>query len=74
MYPNPAKDIIYLALSNDKQIKRVALYSAKGKPVRLDTYNVNERTVDVSNMESGVYFVAIDFETEMVWKKMIVVR
>ena len=51
VYPNPAENRLNI-LSNDKILK-VSIMSFNGKIV----FTGNEKTVDISNLASGVYFV-----------------
>jgi len=58
MYPNPARDIISLNVS-DETAKKIAVYNSNGKLVLQSDYT---QTLDVSELSSGVYFVRISTE------------
>jgi len=55
MYPNPAKDIVRFALENEKA-KSISIYSSTGKMVLQTVY---KESIDISALNSGIYFVKI---------------
>jgi serine protease AprX len=69
VYPNPAKDII-VVVTNDSSVQRVDLYDVTGQKVISST----ETEINVSELESGIYFVNILTEKGAFTKKVTVVR
>ena len=69
VYPNPAKDII-VVVTNDSSVQRVDLYDVTGQIVVSST----ETEINVSELESGIYFVNILTEKGAFTKKVTVVR
>lgn len=61
IYPNPAKDILYISSPEFSKIENVSLIDMLGKTVLQYHPDGNENTVEfnVSNLHSGVYFVRI---------------
>ena len=56
VFPNPADDVINVVAPSE--IKRVEVFSASGQQVvNLLTAQLNNVTVDVSNLTPGVYVV-----------------
>ncbi|WP_431157505.1 FG-GAP-like repeat-containing protein [Winogradskyella poriferorum] len=57
IYPNPANDILHLTLEeNDFSIK---IFNLLGSEIRDYQTNVNNKTVDISNIKIGVYIIKI---------------
>lgn len=57
IYPNPANDILHLTLEeNDFSIK---IFNLLGSEIRDYQTNVNNKTVDISNIKKGVYIIKI---------------
>lgn len=68
VYPNPVTD--YLTISAEKQaIKDVKIYSISGALVK--TYSLKENSIDVKNLNSGVYIISITTNKGVVTKKII---
>lgn len=62
LFPNPAKEVINIQLSNIQQ-GTVRIYNALGNPVR--TVNINEKStgplsIDIRNLPQGIYTVSIE--------------
>lgn len=68
IYPNPANDLVNLNLKSELKIEgnlNIEIYSILGKLIDKVNYGrlSNEKTVsyNVSNLESGVYMLVVDF-------------
>lgn len=70
LYPNPANNILNFNVSEDVQISSIAIMDVTGKVIN-SSYNLNQKTIDVSNIQSGVYFVRFTSENKTVTKKFI---
>lgn len=58
--PNPAGDFIYLKLKEYRTAIEVAINDAKGKNVFFQKFdNLQDLELDISNFNSGVYFVKV---------------
>lgn len=55
LWPNPAKDFIYLL--NDAQINTVQIYSSDGKLLITKTINDKETDIFVQDLPTGTYFL-----------------
>ena len=60
VFPNPAKDILYLnqqAYSSLADNVSVEILDLRGRIV--ESVSLNSNSIDISNIESGVYFIKI---------------
>jgi hypothetical protein len=72
IYPNPASGAFYIKTKTN--LSKVKLYSQTGSLVRtIDvTDDAREVTVDVNGIQSGVYLLELQNDSEKSWKKVIV--
>jgi hypothetical protein len=54
VYPNPAKDVVSLALPNNTEIQTIAIYNAAGQQVLATDETQN---ISVSELATGTYFL-----------------
>jgi hypothetical protein len=66
IYPNPATDII--KVNSAIRINKIELYNSLGALLN-EVHDVNE--INVSNYNSGIYFLRISSETKSITKKII---
>lgn len=69
IYPNPASDYINIAVSDSQTILAINCYDIFGKKVIKTTQN---EQVDVSKLQSGLYFVTIETDKGQLTKKIII--
>ena len=65
IYPNPSTDIINIASSIDP--KKITIYNILGQEV----LNTNLKTININNLKSGVYIMAVDFENSRITKRIM---
>jgi surface protein len=70
LYPNPTKDKLTIASSNNIPIDTVEFYDILGK--RILTISRNFESIDVSKLALGTYFVKIKAGSSSVSKKLVV--
>ena len=68
IYPNPAKDYIYIDLPEEK-IKSVSLYNVLG--VLLKEQKSNMTSVDISSLPQGMYLLSIETDENVIIKKFV---
>ncbi len=56
-YPNPAKDIININFAENSTCNSVELYAIDGRLVKLQNFNFS--TIDISNLNPGVYVMKL---------------
>ena len=71
VYPNPATDVVTIAIENSTEASLV-VYSMAGSVIdQLDSFN-GQVKLNVSNWEKGVYFIQIMNEGKSVTQKIVV--
>ncbi|OAD91753.1 hypothetical protein A7A78_10880 [Aequorivita soesokkakensis] len=73
LYPNPAKDKMFLSATNPTENLKVKIFNIEGKLLSSQTLALEKQTsIDVSNLSSGMYFLNIEDENgNTVVKKFI---
>lgn len=59
VYPNPAKNVIYLNLETLTNNGRVVITDLYGKQVKQQSLSLGNNTVDVSKLSRGVYMISV---------------
>ncbi|MCK8481468.1 DUF7619 domain-containing protein [Psychroserpens algicola] len=74
LYPNPAKDVVTIALnSNNSESVRLHIFDLQGKLILEENISeVNTYTIDVSDFQSGMYFVKLTTNTKTRVKKLVI--
>jgi hypothetical protein len=68
VYPNPAKD--FITVNSIATIKSVKVYNTVGQVVIEKLVKDNVAKIAISELKSGVYFVATETEKGIVTKKI----
>ncbi len=73
LYPNPANDVVYIRIDNMGQsIKEIFVFDVLGKEIdniKIDNYLYK---YDISELESGIYFINIRLENGEVFSKKFI--
>jgi hypothetical protein len=66
IYPNPTKDQITIegALYKNSKEAKISIYNINGALVMSDTYSGFKKTIQLSNFNSGIYFLEIKYSRE----------
>lgn len=73
VFPNPAKSKVSIALSNNKTIEKIEVFSILGDKVYTQkSEGQSKLTFDVSNLASGIYFVKAKTENGIISKKLVI--
>ena len=74
-YPNPTSDIVTVSLINtENKIASINVYDVLGKTIFTSkAANVSSQTIDLSNVNLGIYFIEVTTDTNLkVVKKLMV--
>lgn len=76
MYPNPAKNQVTISLDNTNEvIANVNVIDMLGKQViRLNKVNEVTKSIDLSALNSGIYFIEIETQNKLVVKRKLIVN
>ena len=69
LFPNPAQD--QLRISSAQNIESIIVYAANGAQMMTKGQMADGEAIDVSNLQPGLYFVAVKTATGVVNKKFI---
>lgn len=72
--PNPANDYIAIKSVNHLNINRIEIYSVQGSVVFSKDFTIEMATIDVNNIQSGLYIISILYQNELVRKKKILIQ
>ncbi|WP_405569185.1 T9SS type A sorting domain-containing protein [Winogradskyella sp. Asnod2-B02-A] len=74
IYPNPAKDEVTIQLANSNfETGKVNIYNIQGKAIlKQITLEENTSVIDISSLESGLYFVELTIGNTSTVQKLIV--
>jgi hypothetical protein len=71
IYPNPASDIINLALENESEIKEITISDLRGLVIkRINMYDSNT-PIDISSIPSGPYYLTMITGTGSQTRKLV---
>ena len=66
MYPNPAKDFVTIESAKDAVVK---IYSVNGQMLSQQNISEGINTIDLSNLNAGMYFISVDETMVKIVKK-----
>jgi len=72
LYPNPASQEVNISTDDDREIEGVSIYTLTGQQV-LQDWPLNG-TIDVSDLQPGMYIVVVTVEGRKVRQKILVQR
>jgi hypothetical protein len=72
IYPNPAKDIIYIKTENYNYPTKIELFSIEGCLIYSSETTKANSSINLSNFGNGVYFVRVSDKEKQITKKVIV--
>ena len=72
IYPNPAKDVLYVELNNNSENVSWTLVNMQGQIVRKSEGNSNDFEILLDNVNKGIYFLNVTVDDKLVVKKIVV--
>lgn len=70
IFPNPANDILNFNLGDASTVSDISIIDVSGKLITA-RFDLNSKTIDVADLQSGVYFVKFYSEGKSLSKKFI---
>lgn len=71
VYPNPAKDYVNITNSGSTIVEKVTIVDVNGRVVKTVTSNSNDVRINISDLNTGVYFMNINTNEGPTTKKII---
>lgn len=71
VYPNPAKDMVFISGIDNSKISNISVYDVLGKAVINQNALVDNR-LNIQSLKSGMYFLKISAQNATVTKKLVV--
>jgi len=71
VYPNPTKDILNIDIPKASGSSKLKLYDIQGRFVMETLTNNTHEVMNIENLQSGVYMLSIENETNKTFKKVI---
>lgn len=72
VYPNPTSDVVWVSDNTSSPVETYAIYDISGRKVMHNIFNSSEKSIDVSNLDSGMYLVELIASEKRVVKKIMV--
>lgn len=70
VFPNPTSNVLNFDASDFTEISQVQIIDLSGKIINTN-FNLNQKSIDVSNLQTGVYFIKFTTNNEIITKKFI---
>ena len=74
VFPNPAKNILYIAQSNNELIKSINIFNTIGQKQKVEYLlykNRDYEAVNTSSLQHGIYFLEIQTDKQKIVKRFI---
>lgn len=74
LYPNPATDQVFIRLSAspENELSTLRLYDLKGALLSEEKFSGTDATLDLSNLEEGIYLVTLENKLQSIRKRLSV--
>jgi len=74
LFPNPASDCVHIDLDLDNDLPiRMAIFDTAGREIYANQIFVKDlRTIDISNISNGIYFIYFESNGQVASKKLII--
>lgn len=74
VYPNPAKDILYIEFTNSIEKSRIEIYDAFGKLVLNEDISTQNPSLNIQQLSSGIYFYKVIFGNKVLQNKLVIIK
>lgn len=72
IYPNPAKDVLHFNLNSDFSQSKIEIYDIQGRNVSSNTIDSNQGTINIGNLNDGVYILIYDNGSVKYQQKLVI--
>lgn len=74
VYPNPAKDILYVDFVNSEDKRRFEIYDSFGKLVLNEDISTQHSSLNTQQLTSGIYFYKVISRNRVLQNKLIIIK
>jgi hypothetical protein len=74
IYPNPVGDVVHLVFDGFSEEASAAIVDYSGRTVRTITLEKGRNTLQIDDLDTGVYFVSILSKGERITERFVVSR
>lgn len=74
IYPNPASEVLNVALKNKAVIEGVTLFDIGGRIVSENKFNSEAVAINTAQLENGIYFVNIYSEGKVFYERIVIAK
>jgi hypothetical protein len=71
-YPNPVTDKRFTITSSSSNTKQVSIFNLLGKKVFEQSFSGLQKTLDVTDLNSGIYILKVSENGNMATKKLVI--
>ena len=71
IYPNSTRDFLYLNSTNGDEIKSIEILNLNGQRVMTKRFSINQKSLKISELSSGMYFIQVEITNQVFIKKII---
>lgn len=72
VYPNPSQDLVTIDLPRELENDvNITVLDSQGKQVKTQSINANNNTLNISNLQTGVYLIQIEHEDSRIVKRFV---
>lgn len=71
IYPNPARDNVYLKFTQNTNAS-IRIMDISGRIINEEQMSGNSKSINVSNLQNGIYYILIDNDKKQPIRKMII--
>ena len=71
IYPNSTRDFLYLNSTNGDEIKSIEILNLNGQRVMTKRFSINQKSLNISELSSGMYFIQVEITNQVFIKKII---
>jgi endonuclease I len=72
VYPNPASEVVWISDNTASLGTQYSIYDISGRKVMQNSFKASEKSINVSNLESGVYILELVASEKRITKKLVI--
>lgn len=70
IFPNPTSDVLNFDMSDMTEVSQIQIIDLMGKVIRTN-FDLNQKSINVSSLQTGVYFIKFTTNNQIITKKFI---